>query len=357
MWRKSLAVLGLAIGTAFTFVSGAQARDHLKIVGSSTVYPYAQAVAEEFAQKTGHRAPVLESTGTGGGMKIFCKGVGEQHPDITNASRAMKKSEWEMCAQNGVTDVTEVMFGYDGLTIAHALDAPDMDLSKVQLYLALAKEVPQEGRLVPNPYSMWRDIDPNLPEMPIRVYGPPPTSGTRDAFVELVFHEVCKKGLLPFWKAKKAELAADPKAFKQYMKEHCSAMRTDGPFIESGENDNIIVQKLMADTEAMGIFGYSFLYENEDKLKPVKINGVDPSIETIADGTYGLSRPLFFYIKNPHRRFVPGMNEYIAEFVSEEAIGPDGYLVERGLVPLPEAERQKVREAALKGAPIERFRK
>ncbi len=361
MWRRSLAIFTITfftttLGAAFGLVPDAQARDHLKIVGSSTVYPYAQAVAEEFTQKTGHRAPVLESTGTGGGMKIFCKGVGEQHPDITNASRAMKQSEWEMCARNGVTDITEVMFGFDGLTVAQSLEAPDMDLSKVQLYMALAKEVPQEGRLVPNPYHQWRDINPNLPAMPIRVYGPPPTSGTRDAFVELVFHEVCKKGLLPFWKAKKVELA-DPKAFKQYVREHCSAVRTDGPFIESGENDNIIVQKLMADTQALGIFGYSFLFENEDKLKPVRINGVVPSIDTIADGTYGLSRPLFFYVKNPHRRFVPGMNEYIAEFVSEEAIGPDGYLVERGLVPLPEAERQKVREAALKGAPIERFRK
>ncbi len=355
--RKMLMALGF--GAAVTLAAGgatdaAQARDHLKIVGSSTVYPYAQAVAEEFAQKTGNRAPVLESTGTGGGMKIFCKGVGTQYPDITNASRAMKRSEWEMCVKNGVSDITEVMFGYDGLTVAHAHNAPEMDLSKVQLYLALAKEVPSEGKLVPNPYRSWNEIDPELPVQPIRVYGPPPTSGTRDAFVELVFHEVCSKGLLPFWKARKAEMA-DPKAFKKYVKERCSAMRTDGPFIESGENDNIIVQKLAADRDALGIFGYSFLFENEDNLKPVKINGVLPSLESIANGSYGISRPLFFYIKNAHRRFVPGMDDFITEFVSEEAMGEDGYLVERGLVPLPEEERQKVREAAMKGQRMTRF--
>ncbi|HHN67160.1 MAG TPA: phosphate ABC transporter substrate-binding protein [Thermopetrobacter sp.] len=349
---RAMAAIG-AVALAAT-VSAAEARDHLKIVGSSTVYPYAQAVAEEFAQKTGNKPPVLESTGTGGGMKLFCSGIGQQHPDITNASRAMKKSEWDLCVTNGVTNITEVLIGYDGLSVAHARQSPDMDLSKAQLYLALAKQVPVNGKLVDNPYKTWRQIDPKLPDAPIRVYGPPPTSGTRDAFVELVLHEVCLKGELPFWK-KKAEEIADRKALKEFVRLNCSAMRSDGPFIEAGENDNLIVQKLNADPEALGIFGYSFLFENEDNLKPIRIGGVLPSIDSIADGSYGISRPLFFYIKNDHRSFVKGMDDFIAEFVSEEAFGPDGYLSERGLVPLPDEQREKVREAATRGTPMTRF--
>ncbi len=354
MKRIATATLIVATGAAIATATPALARDHLKIVGSSTVYPFAQAVAEEFAQKTGKKPPVLESTGSGGGMKLFCAGIGEKHPDITNASRAMKKSEWERCQKNGVKNITEVKVGYDGLSVAHSRKAVELDLTKQQLYLALAKEVPVNGKLVPNPYKTWKQIDPKLPDQPIRVYGPPPTSGTRDAFVELVFHKVCKKGMLPFWKAKKEEVK-DKKAFKKLYKERCSAMRTDGPFIEAGENDNVIVQKLTADEQALGIFGYSFLYENEDKLKPVLISGVAPSLETIASGKYGISRPLFFYVKNAHRKFVPGMNEYIAEFVSEDAFGPDGYLAERGLVVLPDAEREKVRKAAINAEPMKRF--
>ncbi len=356
MKRNVAAAAICTVMVAGIAVTNAQARDHLKIVGSSTVYPYAQAVAEEFSQKTGKKAPVLESTGSGGGMKIFCAGVGEQHPDITNASRAMKKSEWELCQKNGVKDITEVLIGYDGLSIAHSRKAPEMDVTKVDLYKALAKQVPVDGKLVDNPYKTWKDVNPKLPAIPIIVYGPPPTSGTRDAFVELVFHDTCKHGALPFWKKKKEEIG-DKKAFKKFYKANCSAMRTDGPFIEAGENDNLIVQKLVADDKALGIFGYSFLYENEDKLKAVKVDGVTPSQETIADGSYHISRPLFFYTKNAHRKFIPGMNEYIAEFVSEEAFGPDGYLAERGLVPLPDDKREKVRNDALKAVPMTRFAK
>ncbi len=351
----AVAIIAAAMGAGLA-VTDAEARDHLKIVGSSTVYPYAQAVAEEFAQKTGMKAPVLESTGSGGGMKIFCAGVGEQHPDITNASRAMKRSEWDLCQKNGVKDITEVLIGYDGLSIAHSRKAPDMDVSKADLYRALAKQVPVNGKLVANPYKTWKEVNPKLPALPIIVYGPPPTSGTRDAFVELVFHDTCKHGVLPFWKKKKAEIG-DKKAFKKFYKANCSAMRTDGPFIEAGENDNLIVQKLVADDKALGIFGYSFLYENEDKLKAVKVDGVEPSQDTIADGSYHISRPLFFYTKNAHRKFIPGMNDYIAEFVSEDAFGPDGYLVERGLVPLPDDKREKVRNEALNAVPMTRFTK
>jgi phosphate transport system substrate-binding protein len=308
----------------------ALARDQIKIVGSSTVYPYSQAVAEEYGKKTGSKSPVLESTGTGGGMKIFCQGVGEANPDITNASRAMKKSEFEDCIKNGVTDITEIQIGYDGLSIASSKRAKPMDLTKAQIFLALSAEVPDGDKLVPNPYKKWSEIDKSLPDIAITAYGPPPTSGTRDAFVELAMHEGCKA--LDYFKKKKGEL--DKKEFEKLVAEKCTPMRQDGPFIEAGENDNLIVQRIDADPAAIGIFGYSFLYENADKLQGVKIEAVDPSFDTIADGSYGLSRPLFFYIKNAHRKVIPGMDGFIAEFLSDDAIGPDGYCKERGLVAL-----------------------
>jgi phosphate transport system substrate-binding protein len=323
----------------------ALARDQLKIVGSSTVYPYAQAVAEEFAKKTGKKAPVLESTGTGGGMKIFCQGVGEANPDITNASRAMKKSEWELCTKNGVTDITEVLIGYDGLSIAQSKNGKPMDLSKAQIFLALASEVPDGDKLVPNPYKKWSEVDKALPDIPITVYGPPPTSGTRDAFVELAMHEGCKS--LDYFKKQKGSLSKDD--FEKLIKEKCTPMRQDGPFIEAGENDNLIVQRIEADPNALGIFGYSFLFENQDKLQDVKVGGIEASFETIADGSYGLSRPLFFYIKNAHRKVIPGMDDYIAEFVSDAAIGPDGYCHERGLVALSPDKLKATQDAAIKG--------
>lgn len=320
----------------------AVARDQISIVGSSTVYPYTQAVAEEFAKTSGKKAPVLESTGTGGGMKIFCKGVGEAHPDITGASRAMKKSEWELCHKNGVTEITEVQIGYDGLSIALSRKGEDFDLTKAQMYKALASKVPVDGKLVANPYKMWSDIDKSLPKIKITVYGPPPTSGTRDAFVELAMHKGCKT--LPYFKAQKKSL--DKKAFKKLVKAECTPMRQDGPFIEAGENDNLIVQRLDSDPKALGIFGYSFLFENADKLKAVKVSGVEPSFETIATGDYGISRPLFFYIKNAHRNVIPGMNEFIKAYVSDDAMGPEGYLKDRGLVALNDKKRKEVQTIA-----------
>jgi len=344
----AIAMLGIVMAAP------AMARDHIKIVGSSTVYPYAQAVSEEFAQKSGMKAPVLESTGSGGGMKIFCKGVGEGNPDITNASRAMKKSEWELCKKNGVNDITEVLIGYDGLSVALSRKGVEFDLTKVQLYRALAKQVPVGGKLVDNPYKKWSDIDKSLPAQEILVYGPPPTSGTRDAFVELVFHKTCKKDKVDFWAAKKKEIG-DKKKFKKFYKANCSSMRTDGPFIEAGENDNLIVQRLDADPKALGIFGYSFLYENKDKLKAVKIKGVEPGMATIGDGSYGISRPLFFYVKNAHRGVIKGLNEYLAEFVADDAMGTDGYLAERGLVSLPKAELEAVQKAATSGSGMSRY--
>jgi phosphate transport system substrate-binding protein len=334
----SAAVVAIAVaGTAGT----AAARDQIRIVGSSTVFPYTQAVAEQYAASTGNPAPVVESTGTGGGMQIFCGGVGEEHPDITGASRAMKKSEYELCQQNGVDSVTEVLLGYDGLSIAHAQDGPELDLTKAQIFQALAAEVEVDGKVVANPYKKWSDIDASLPDAEITVFGPPPTSGTRDAFVELVMAEGCEA--FPAIEA----LEKDRKG------EVCERMRQDGPFIEAGENDNLIVQRLNADHNALGIFGYSFLYENQDTLKGVAVEGVTPSTETIADGSYEVSRPLFIYVKNAHRNVIPGLNEFVTEYVSEESFGEGGYLSERGLIPLSAEERAKVNAAVTGAAAME----
>jgi phosphate transport system substrate-binding protein len=327
-----------ASALALVAVAGqAQARDQISIVGSSTVFPYTQAVAEQFAAMTGAPSPVVEGTGTGGGMQIFCQGIGESHPDITGASRAMKASEWALCEQNGVTDVTEVLLGFDGLSLATSQDGADVDLTKAQIFQALAAEVEVDGEVVANPFTNWSQIDPSLPDQTILVYGPPPTSGTRDAWVELVMEPGCKG--FP---------AIDALA-KDRHSEVCQRMRTDGPFVEAGENDNLIVQRLVADSNALGIFGYSFLYENQDRLKGASIAGVEPTPETIETGEYGVSRPLFFYIKNAHRGAIPNLAEFIEEYISEEAMGPGGYLQERGLVPLGDERRKAVQDAVLNG--------
>ena len=332
-----IAIVASTLAVAALCTGGqALARDQIKIVGSSTVFPYTQAVAEEFGKKTGKKAPVVESTGTGGGMKIFCQGIGEDNPDITGASRAMKKSEFELCTKNGVTDVTELLIGYDGLSIAQSKKGKPMDLSKEQIFLALASEIPDGDKLVPNPNKKWSDIDKSFPDVAITVYGPPPTSGTRDAFVELAMHEGC--GELEYFKKNKDQV-----------KEKCTPMRQDGPFIEAGENDNLIVQRIEADPNSLGIFGYSFLYENQDKLQGVKVGSTEPSFETIADGSYGLSRPLFIYIKNPHRKVIAGMDEFITEYTSDESMGEDGYLHERGLVVLPEDKLKEMQDRAKDG--------
>ncbi|HSF96090.1 MAG TPA: substrate-binding domain-containing protein [Thermohalobaculum sp.] len=336
--------LALAAAAIVATVGPAAARDQIRIVGSSTVFPYTQAVAEEFANLTGNPSPVVEATGTGGGMKIFCQGIGEAHPDITGASRAMKPSEYGDCTRNGVTDVTEILLGYDGLSVAVSRETEfDWQLTKQQIYLALAAQVPVEGAWVDNPYKRWSQIDASLPDVEILAYGPPPTSGTRDAFVELAMHPGCEE--LDFVKSRHAEM--DRKAFGDWVKENCSRMRQDGQFVEAGENDNLIVQRLVADSHALGIFGYSFLYENEDTLKGISIDGVDPSPETIADFSYGVARPLYVYVKNAHRGVIQGLDEFIEEYVSENAMGPDGYLAERGLTPLGDDRRAEVQDAAL----------
>ena len=320
--------------------SSAVARDQIRIVGSSTVFPYTQAVAEQFANMTGAPAPIVESTGTGGGMKIFCAGVGTDHPDLTGASRAMKSSEYSLCAENGVSNITEALIGYDGLSIAASRDGDfDWDLTLSEIYLALGAQVPVDGEWVDNPYESWSDINPNLPNQPILAYGPPPTSGTRDAFVELAMHAGCEE----------LEFVSSGGYDSDWVEANCSRMRQDGMFVEAGENDNLIVQRLNADTNAMGIFGYSFLYENLDTLKAVMVNSVSPNAETIGDYSYPISRPLYFYTKNAHRGVIPNFQEFIEEYMSEEALAQGGYLSERGLVTLNDSDRSALQNAVING--------
>ena len=317
------------------FLGSMQARDQLYVVGSSTVYPFATVVAENFGKKTGMKVPKIESTGSGGGMKLFCKGLGTQHPDITNASRRVKKKEFKKCQENGI-DFVEVKVGYDGIVIANSKKSPVMALTKKQIFLALGKDVPEGnkegGKLIPNPNKKWSDVDPSLPNIAIEVLGPPPTSGTRDAFQELAIEGGCKA--FP-------ELKAIKKQDKKKYKSICRAVREDGPFIEAGENDNLIVQKLVENPNAFGVFGFSFLLENADKIQGSTVNGAAPTMAAIADKSYGISRPLYFYVKSAHLDVIPGMREYVAEFTAPDTWGPGGYLEERGMIPMPDEERAK----------------
>ncbi|WP_430474084.1 PstS family phosphate ABC transporter substrate-binding protein [Thalassospira lucentensis] len=340
--KKTLAVAALM---SVAFAGAAQARDQIRIVGSSTVFPFATAVAEEFGKTTSFKTPVIESTGSGGGLKLFCAGVGEQHPDITNASRRIKKSEVETCAKNGVAEVTEVKVGYDGIVLSNSNEAPVIDLTKEQIFLALAKIVPsKDGKsLVDNFYSTWSEIDPSLPDVKIEVLGPPPTSGTRDAFTELVLEEACES--FPV-------IADLEKSDKDKFKAVCAGVREDGGYVEAGENDNLIVQKLEANHDALGIFGFSFLDQNGDKLQGSHISGVAPTFEAISDGSYPVSRSLYFYVKNVHVGTIPGIQEYLAEFTADKAWGDEGYLADRGLIPMGAAEREAVRNAAANLAPL-----
>ncbi len=326
-----------------TFLLTAAERNTINIVGSSTVFPFATVVAENFGQTGQFKTPKIESTGSGGGMKLFCTGVGVSTPDVTNASRRMKVKEFKTCHKNGVTDITEVLIGFDGIAIANSKAAQQFELTRQQLFLALAKDVPAvdgSEKLVANPYQKWSDIDNSLPNIRIEVLGPPPTSGTRDAFAELVLEGGCKK-----YDWIKAMKKVDKKAYKAV----CHTIREDGAYIEAGENDNLIVQKLEANKNALGIFGYSFLEQNTDKVQGSKIEGLVPTFESIAAGEYKVSRPLYFYIKNAHIGKIPGIKEYAELFVSEEAVGDDGFLIEKGLIPLSEEQRETTRQAVSQG--------
>jgi len=325
------------------------ARDYIEVVGSSTVYPFATTVAEHFGRGSKFKTPKIESTGSGGGFKLFCAGVGVKHPDITNASRRMKKSELKMCRANGVKDVVEVKIGYDGIVIANSKKAKQMKLQLRDLYLALAKKVPNPKggeTLVVNPYQTWHDVNASLPNIKIEVLGPPPTSGTRDAFAELAMEGGCKS--FPWIKAMKKK---DKKAYKIA----CHTLREDGAYIEAGENDNLIVQKLDANHKALGIFGFSFLDQNADSVQGSIINGVAPEFESIADGKYPISRPLFFYVKKAHVASIPGIKEYLAEFTQEKTWGEDGYLSEKGLIPMPDKERKAFHASVKSLKPLDKL--
>ncbi len=316
----------------------AQARDQIRIVGSSTVYPFATVVAEKFGISTKFKTPVVESTGSGGGLKIFCQGIGPRYVDVTNASRRIKGKEIKKCAENGITEITEVKIGYDGIVIANSKNSQQMKIDRKHIWLALGKNVMIDGKIITNPHKTWKDIDPSLPNQKIEVLGPPPTSGTRDAFAELALEGGCKKF---------DSIKAMKKTAKEVFKKLCHTIREDGAYIEAGENDNLIIAKLEENLKAFGVFGYSFLDQNKDKLQGSIVEGSIPTFENISSGKYSVSRSLYFYIKNAHVNKIPGISEYVAEFTSEKSFGASGYLQEKGLIPSPDAERAEVRINAL----------
>ncbi|HCU70095.1 MAG TPA: phosphate-binding protein [Desulfomicrobium sp.] len=320
--KAVLALALLVVGSGM-----AHARDQVKITGSSTVFPFSSYVAEELGATTKFPAPVVESTGSGGGHKLFGAGMGPNTPDIANSSRRMKDSEFEAAEKNGVVDITEAMIGYDGIAIAQNKDNEPMSITLEELAMAVAADVPVDGKIVPNPYKTWNEINPNLPARKIVFYGPPTSSGTRDAFEEMVVEKVCGK------------IEGYEKGYKK--------IRQDSAYVPAGENDNLIVQKLSKDKDSFGIFGYSFLEENADSIQAAAIGGVTPDAESVASGTYPISRSLYFYIKNAHYDAIPGLKEYVELFMSEKMIGKDGLLKSIGLIPLPDDARAKVREDVL----------
>jgi len=338
MKKQIIAVAALAAASFFTG-SLAQAEERIHIVGSSTVYPFASYTAEELGQTTHFKTPIIESTGSGGGMKLFCAGNSLKTPDITNASRRMKIKELALCAKNGVKSITEVVVGFDGIAIAQSKSNKAINLTRKQLLLAVAAEVPNKAgtKLIANPYKFWNQIDASLPHRKITFYGPPTSSGTRDAFQDLVMKHLTKH-MDVYTKLYKA----DKKKNKKYKK--YKTIRTDGVYVPSGENDNLIVQKLIKDKSAFGIFGYSFLEENSDRVSAATIEGVEPEPSAISSGKYPVSRSLYFYIKNDHLKKVKGMQAYVDLFLDDEMIGEDGNLTEIGLISLPESERVSARQ-------------
>ena len=314
---NKLVISACAVSLAMQ-VNTAAARDQIQIVGSSTVYPFSTIVAERFGNRGKYKTPVIESTGTGGGMKLFCAGVGANTPDVSNASRAMKDSEWEICQKNGVTDIIEVAFGNDGIAFANAKGGPKLNLTRAQLWQALADKGPKPTK--------WNEIDASLPNAKITVLVPPPTSGTRDAWNSLVMKKGCPEEILK----------ADTKS--------CMILREDGAAVEAGENDSLIVQKLEANPASFGIFGYSYLDNNRDRIQAATIEGVKIDIDSIQDYSYPVSRPLFFYVKKQHMGVVPGLEEFLMEFTAEDSIGDEGYLLDAGLVPLSDDKRAKLQK-------------
>lgn len=353
--RPKVHMLMVAVVACILGVGQALARDYISVVGSSTVYPFATVVAEKFGKLSG-RTPKVESTGSGGGMKLFCSGIGARHPDIVNSSRRMKKSEQQKCSENNIKDVIEIKVGYDGIAIANSKQGSKFELSRKDIFLALARQIPgADGKLMENPNQTWREVNALLPDTKIEVLGPPPTSGTRDAFAELAMEGGAKifadlkalrkaKGerqVRPLMTKLGIPAAAYNKNGKKVFKAVAHAIREDGAYIELGENDNLIVQKLVANPNALGVFGFSFLDQNADKVQGSKVDGVDITFDSIADGSYSVSRPLYFYVKKAHVGAIPGIEGYLKEFTSARAWGDEGYLAEKGMIPMSEAEHVK----------------
>ena len=322
---KRLQTWTIWLATMLASSAAAEARE-IRIVGSSTVFPFSTTVAEQFGANSRFPTPIVEATGSGSGIKLFCEGVGPNSPDIANSSRPMKGSEWDLCRSNGVTDIVEVVIGYDGIVLANAKRAEAFNVTLEQIFLALAREVPVNGRLTPNPYQRWSDISSDLPDLPIQVFGPPPSSGTRDAFLELVMTPGARK--FP-------SLVAIEEDDAGLFTEIAHAIREDGKWIDAGENDGAIVQRLTKNPEALGVFGFSFLIQNEDRIRGALVDDIPPTFEEIASGRYEISRSLFFYLKKAHLGMIPGLAEFLNTFTSEKAWGDEGYLIDKGLIPLP----------------------
>ena len=344
--NKTIALAAVAtVALAVAAPANAQ-RNTIQVVGSSTVFPFSSLAAERFGQTSEFAAPVVESTGTSGGMRLFCAGVGVDHPDLTGASRPMKQSEYETCLENGIDSITELQLGYDGIVLATSLDGSSLDVTRAQLFQALAAEVEVDGEVVANPFTNWSEIDASLPDQPIQVFGPPPTSGTRDAWVELVMEEGCEEF---------EAIAALEEADEDRFEEVCQRMREDGLFIEAGENDNLIVQRLANEPNAFGIFGYSFLEENLDTLQGSLVEGVEPTFENISSFEYPVARSLYLYVKNAHRGVIPGLTEFAQELVSDRAAGDEGYMVDVGLIPLSGEDRAREQNEAIAVIHMDRY--
>ncbi|MEE8444692.1 MAG: PstS family phosphate ABC transporter substrate-binding protein [Alphaproteobacteria bacterium] len=341
MFKK---VFVLAALGAVAAAGAAPAREQIRIVGSSTVFPFATTVAERFGKTTQFKTPVVEATGSGGGLKLFCAGVGVKYPDIANASRRIKQSEVDMCARNGVAEIVEVKIGYDGIVIANSKKARLFELTLRDIFLALAREVPGGGaQPIANPYKTWKDVNADLPAVKIEVLGPPPTSGTRDAFVELAMEGGCKTF---GW------IEALEQTDKARYRSICHTIREDGAYVETGENDNLVVRKLRANPDALGIFGFGFLDQNADRVQGSLIEGAAPDFDLIADGEYPISRPLYIYVKKAHVGGIPGIAGFLDEFTSDRATGKEGYLADKGLIPMPDEERAKWRKTAAELKPL-----
>jgi phosphate transport system substrate-binding protein len=327
-------VAGLLLLWSCLCASPLAARDQVRVTGSSTLFPFASAVAETFRSQGRWKTPVVESLGTGGGFKLFCAGIGEATPDITDASRPMTSTEVATCEKNGVGNVVGIRVGMDGMLLVNARAGPAFALTREQLYRAVARSVPAGGRLVPNPYRRWKDIAPQLPDLPIRIYGPAPNHGTRDAFVALAMMPPCER---------QPEIRVLSAGDRQ---QNCQRIREDGAWIDVSGDYAVLFGRLLADPTALGVLGFSWLDRNRDRIKAAPIDGIEPTSESISAWTYPLARPLFIYVKQAHVGRIPGLSEFVQEFLSDRAIGPRGYLVEQGLMPLPEAglslERAKV---------------